>query len=69
MPNVELLEEFKGKLDDEAWRKLTAALECETKIFSLRTDALQLSLDQMLQGIKPEKPAKSIIHLPRKEAG
>ncbi len=55
MPNVELLDEYNlMKLDDEAWRKLTAALECEAKIFALRTDALGMSFEQLLQGIKTE---------------
>lgn len=49
-----------GDLDDEGWRKVTATLECQTKLFGLRTDTLQLNLDQMLQGIEKEaKPQKS----------
>ena len=53
MPDVEKLPEYLSeKLDEEDWRKLTAALECETKIFSFRTDALKLTLDQMIEGIR-----------------
>lgn len=39
---------------------MTATLECQTKVFGLRTDSLQLNLDHMLQGIEKEaKPQKS----------
>lgn len=38
--------------DDEAWRRLTSALEVEVKLFGLRADAVQLSVDQLIQGLK-----------------
>ena len=70
MPNVELLNEYiGGKYTEEEWRKFAAALDCETKIFALRTDSIQQNLDQMIQGLKIEKVKSSFYFKREKRLG
>lgn len=66
MPNLEKLPEYEsGRRDEEAWRKYVGALECELKLFSLRTDAFQLGIDQLNQSMRGNENPRKVKEKPQ----